>query len=181
MCFFLHLAELGKAEGVCRGQSAALEHAGQQSMTCSACFLQLDLSALIKTALTRAVPACINKVALSQLPVRQHACRSCVRSPTPVHCEAGSRFSPRKRSSRQVGQLPVCPGWMEASPGPRSARQRRKAPTPRNFQSVAFPGTRGEDFRPDFVSQRPSGFISKGQVKLCLATEMVFRGLWRGS
>lgn len=29
-----------------------------------------------------------------------------------------------------------------------------------------------QDFRPDFVSQRPSGFISKGQVKLCLATEM---------
>lgn len=68
MCFFLPPAELGKAEGVCGAQAAALEHAEQWSMSYSACFLQLHLSALTNDSLTCTVRACIHKMALSQAP-----------------------------------------------------------------------------------------------------------------
>lgn len=78
----------------------------------------------------------------------------------------------RKRSSWQVGQLPVCPGCMKISLVLIAVRQRRKVPTPYAFQYVPFPGVRGEDSRSGLVSQRPSGFIGKGQVKLWLATGM---------
>lgn len=61
-----------------------------------------------------------------------------------------------KTSCWQIGQPAICPGWMETSPGPHCRKAEGKEPTARDFQSVPF----------------PSGFISKGQVKLCLATEM---------
>lgn len=93
MCLFFLPAELGKAEGVHGGHVAALEHAGQRSMTCSACFLQLDLSALINDALTCAIPACINRVFFSELPAGSRSMCAGVVSGVPlVPCEGGSRL-----------------------------------------------------------------------------------------
>lgn len=147
VCFFLLPAVLGKAEGVHRGQVAGLEHAAQQSMTCSAYFLQLDLSILINDALVRAVTACINEVVLSKLPIWQHV-QVCLGSPTPVLCEGGSRLC---RSGLQGGTS------LSARAGQRCAlvlaavRQQCKAHAPHSFQSIPFPGVRGEEPQPDFV------------------------------
>lgn len=124
MCLFFLPAELGKAERVPGGHVAALEHTGQRSMTCSACFLQLDLSALINHALICAIPACINRVSLFQAS-RWAACVHELQReshPFPVKEEQVGPPSPRKRSSCWVGQLHICPGWVDMSPGPHCSK-----------------------------------------------------------
>lgn len=170
MCLFFLPAELGKTEGVHGGHVAALEHAGQRSMTCSACFLQLDLSALINDALTCAIPACINRVFFSELPAGQHVCRSSIGSPTGSLRRREQIGPPSlcKRSSCWVGQLHICLGWMDISPSPhRSKNGGKHLPRVTSFLFLGHVGKNSDLFF--FLSQRPSAFISKGQVKSCLA------------